>query len=202
SNSLFKSAERYAARFTTHFVTVANAMTNQYLVAGIGRPEQFTRIFSGFPLQPFLEAKNDPALRAKLGIAPTDFVVGMIGRLFKLKGHNDLFAVAPALVKECPQIKFLLIGDGPWRRRFEQMATAPEFKNHFIFAGLIPPSEVPRYVGIMDALIHLSTREGLPRALPQALAAAKPVVAYDCDGAGEVCLENRTGFLLRCGDHQ
>src|SRR5206468_7299869 len=58
----------------------------------------------------------------------------------------------------------------------------------------------PRYVGIMDALVHLSRREGLPRALPQALAAAKPVVAYDCDGAREICLENETGFLIRPGD--
>jgi glycosyltransferase involved in cell wall biosynthesis len=48
--------------------------------------------------------------------------------------------------------------------------------------------------------MHLSLREGLPRALPQALAAAKPVIAYDCDGAREVCLDNRTGFLLRPGD--
>ena len=52
----------------------------------------------------------------------------------------------------------------------------------------------------MDALVHLSLREGLPRALPQALAAAKPVVAYDCDGAKEVCIDNETGFLLQPGD--
>ncbi|MBI4325411.1 MAG: glycosyltransferase family 4 protein, partial [Chloroflexi bacterium] len=36
--------------------------------------------------------------------------------------------------------------------------------------------------------------------LPQALAAGRPVIAYDCDGAGEVCLENETGFLLPAGD--
>ena len=59
--------------------------------------------------------------------------------------------------------------------------------NHFIFAGLVPPTEVPKFVGIMEVLVHLSLREGLPRALPQALAAAKPVIAYDCDGAREVC---------------
>ncbi|PYJ86940.1 MAG: glycosyl transferase group 1, partial [Verrucomicrobia bacterium] len=34
----------------------------------------------------------------------------------------------------------------------------------------------------------------------QALAAARPVVAYDCDGAGEICLEDETGFLLQPGD--
>ena len=55
-------------------------------------------------------------------------------------------------------------------------------------------------VGIMDALVHLSYREGLPRAVAQALAAAKPVVAYDCDGAAEVCLQDETGFLVAPGD--
>jgi glycosyltransferase involved in cell wall biosynthesis len=59
---------------------------------------------------------------------------------------------------------------------------------------------VPPLVGIMDMLVHLSLREGLPRALPQALAAGRPVVAYDADGAKEVCLDGETGFLLRPGD--
>ena len=49
-------------------------------------------------------------------------------------------------------------------------------------------------------LVHLSLREGLPRALPQALAAGRPVVAYDCDGAREVCLDDETGFLLQPRD--
>jgi len=46
-------------------------------------------------------------------------------------------------------------------------------------------------------LVHLSRREGLARVLPQALAAGKPVIALDCDGAGEVCREGETGFLLK-----
>jgi len=73
-------------------------------------------------------------------------------------------------------------------------------EKYFIFTGLVPPAEVPRQVGIMDALVHLSLREGLPRALPQALAAAKPVVACDCDGAREICLGGQTGFLIQPGD--
>jgi glycosyltransferase involved in cell wall biosynthesis len=52
----------------------------------------------------------------------------------------------------------------------------------------------------MDCLAHLSRREALSRALPQALAAGKPVVAYDFAGADEVCLENETGFIVRTGD--
>ena len=200
ANLVFRAAERRAARCTDHFTVVADAMRDQYLAAGIGRPDQYTKIFSGFRLEPYLHTVNDPARRAKYGLQPGDFVVGKIARLFELKGHDDLFATAPELVRRCPHIKFLLVGNGPWRARFEDMARAAGLSRHFIFTGLVPPSEVPSLVGIMDALVHLSRREGLPRALPQALAAARPVVAYDCDGAREVCLDGRTGFLLPPGD--
>jgi len=200
ANFIFRTAERRAGRVTTHFVTVADAMTEQYLAAGIGHREQYTRILSGFPLEPFLAAKNDSALRAKLGLAADDVVIGKIARLFKLKGHDDLFRVVPEMVRRNSRVKFLLVGDGNWRERFEKQARALGLEKHFIFTGLLRPEEVPHHVGIMDILVHLSLREGLPRALPQALAGGKPVVAYDCDGAREVCLDGRTGFLVRPGD--
>ena len=200
ANALFRSAERYAARVTTHFVIVAEAMKRQYLAAGIGCPDQYTKIFSGFALEPFLDSTNDLQLRARLGLAPDDIVIGKIARLFKLKGHDDLLAIAPALVRKCPRVKFLLVGDGPWRGRLENRARSLGLEKHVIFTGLVAPSAVPPIVGVMDLLVHLSLREGLPRALPQALAAARPVVAYDADGANEVCLENETGFLVAPGD--
>jgi len=199
-NLLFRSAERYAARVTSHFVVVADAMTRQYLAAGIGSESQYTKILSGFGLEPFLAATNAPALRARFGFQADDIVVGKIARLFKLKGHDDLFAVASGLVRQCPKLKFLLVGGGAWRQRFETRAKTLGLEKHFVFTGLVPPQEVAPLVGIMDILVHLSTREGLPRALPQALAAGRPVIAYDSDGANEVCLDQKTGFLLRQGD--
>jgi len=200
ANFVFRAAERRAGRVTTHFAVVADAMMQQYLAAGIGQPGQFTKIFSGFDLEPFLTAQNDPSLRTRWGIQPDDIVVGKVARLFNLKGHDDLFAVASELVRRCPQMKFLLVGDGEWRGRFQALARSIGLENHFIFTGLVPPAEVPALVGIMDIVVHLSRREGLPRALPQALAAARPIVAYNCDGASEVCFDNETGFLVQPGD--
>ena len=52
----------------------------------------------------------------------------------------------------------------------------------------------------MDILIHLSEREGLPRALAQALAAARPVISFDRDGAREICLNEETGLLIAPND--
>lgn len=200
ANWAFRSAERYASKVTTQFVSVADAMTQQYLAAGIGRADKFTKILSGFSMAPYLSATNDLALRSKLGIASQDIVIGKIARLFKLKGHDDLIDIAPGLLRNCPQIKFLLVGDGPWRERLTQRVRELGLEKKFIFTGLVPAIEVPRLIGIMDMLVHLSSREGLARALPQALAAARPVVAYDCDGANEVCRDGETGFLVRPGD--
>jgi glycosyltransferase involved in cell wall biosynthesis len=200
ANSIFRFAERYAARVTTHFVVVAEAMRKQYVTERVGRSEQFTTIYSGFPLEPFLVSSNNLQLRASFGLKAEDIVIGKIARLFKLKGHDDLLTVASRLVRNCPRIKFLLVGDGPWRGRLEDRVRSLGLEKHVVFTGLVAPGTMPPLVGIMDLVVHLSLREGLPRALPQALAAARPVVAYDADGAREVCLDNDTGFLLPPGD--
>jgi glycosyltransferase involved in cell wall biosynthesis len=200
ANFIFTAAERRAAKITDHFFCSADAMTKIYLAVGIGKPEMFTRIFSGFDLEPFLNATNDLALRKKLGFEENHFVIGKIGRLFKLKGHADLLAAFAKLLPQVPHARLLFVGDGALRGEIENQIRALELDGKVIFTGLVPPREVARYVGIMDCLAHLSYREALSRALPQALAAGKPVLAYDFDGADEICLENETGFLIRTGD--
>ncbi len=200
ANFIFTAAERRAAQVTDHFFGSAGAMARRYLAAGIGRPEMFTRIFSGFRLEPFLNATNDPALRQQLGFEAHHFIIGKIGRIFRLKGHADLLAAFAKVLPQVPEARLLFVGDGALRGELENQIRVLGLGGKVRFTGLVPPGEVARYVGIMDCLAHLSYREALSRALPQALAAGKPVIAYDFDGADEVCLENETGFVIRTGD--
>lgn len=200
ANWIFTAAEKYAARVTDHFFCSADAMTKLYLAAGIGKSSMFTRVFSGFNLEPYLNATNDLALRQQLGLTKEHFVIGKIGRLFRLKGHADLITAFARIISQVPNARLLLIGDGLLRDELENQTRELGLTDKVIFAGLVAPGEVARYVGIMDCLAHLSYREALSRALPQALAAGKPVVAYDFDGADEVCLENKTGFVVKTGD--
>ena len=122
--------------------------------------------------------------------------MGKVARLFRLKGHEFLFKAAPRIVASVPNVKFLLVGDGIYRKRFEREATRLGLRDRFVFTGLVAPQEIPRYMALMDVLVHLSLREGLPRSLTQALACGKPVVAFDVDGAREVCRDGETGFLV------
>jgi glycosyltransferase involved in cell wall biosynthesis len=200
ANAVFRAAERYAGKMTTHFICSAQAMARLYLKAGIGRLDLYTRIFSGFKMEPFLKAQNDPTLRQKLGLGSADFVVGKIGRLVPLKGHADLLTAAKQVIDREPRLRLLFVGDGPLRGELETRARSLGLGDKVVFTGLVAPAEVAPFVGIMDCLAHLSYREAVSRALPQALAAGKPVITYDFDGADEVCLNGETGFLVRTGD--
>jgi glycosyltransferase involved in cell wall biosynthesis len=156
ANFFFTAAERRAGRVTDHFFCSASAMTRLYLRARIGRPEQYTRIFSGFNLQPFLQAANDPALRRSLGLNQDHFVIGKIGRLFHLKGHADAIAAFACLAPRVPQARLLLVGDGILRRELENQVREQGLTGKVIFTGLVPPADVPRYLGLIDSVMHLS----------------------------------------------
>jgi glycosyltransferase involved in cell wall biosynthesis len=193
----YQICERWAARRCHRLISVADAMTDLLVEAKIAERSKFVTIYSGMDIEPFLNAdQNRLQLRKDLGIRPEDIVVGKIARLFHLKGHQYLLACAQRVVQADPRIRFLLVGDGILRESLEKEIASMGLKNHFIFTGLVPPHEIPELIGAMDMLMHVSLREGLARALPQALLAGKPVISYDIDGAKEVVIEGQTGILL------
>jgi len=194
---LFRACERYAARRCHALNSVADAMTELLVGARVAPRQKFTTIYSGMDVEPFLKADEHRAdMRQQLGLAPEHIVVGKIARLFHLKGHSDVIRAASEVVKTQPNVRFLFIGNGILRDKLQGQIDASGLRDCFRFAGLVPPSEIPRYIGAMDVLVHASLREGLARALPQALIAGKPVVSYDVDGAREVAITGQTGFLV------
>ncbi|HIF00600.1 MAG TPA: glycosyltransferase family 1 protein, partial [Fuerstia sp.] len=193
----YRLAEKTADRWCQHFITVCDAMSQQYLAAGIGTPDKYTTIFSGMDVDAFLQPSRSPAeIRQQLGINDSHIVVGKIARLFNLKGHEYLIEAAPAIVARVPNVRFLFVGDGILRSQFENRIAELGLSKHFIFAGLVPPDQVTNYIHVMDVVAHTSVWEGLARVLPQALICGKPVVSYDIDGAPEVCIDGETGYLV------
>ncbi len=193
-------AERIAARHCNRIYAVAQAMVEQCVAAKVAPREKYEVVYSGMDLEAFLNAKPEPELRASLGIPDGSPVVGCIARLFPLKGHDKLIEAAPAIIREVPDVRFLLVGNGILRDSLEAKIHEMGIEKHFVFTGLVSPSEVCRYTALMDVLAHLSLREGLPRVAVQALASAVPVVAYPLDGTPEVVIDGETGRLCRVGD--
>ena len=201
AREFFRRCERWASARCHHLISVADAMTDLMVEAGVAPPEKFTTIYSGMDVEPFTRAKEHRAeIREKFGFDDEHVVIGKIARLFHLKGHYDLIKAAVPVVKSNPNVRFLLVGDGILRSSLMQELEELGLAEHFVFAGLVPPSDVPALLGGMDALVHASYREGLARALPQALIAGLPVISYDVDGAREVTITGETGILVPAQD--
>jgi glycosyltransferase involved in cell wall biosynthesis len=194
-NQLYIHAEHYAARSSDRIFAVAQAMIDQCVAAKVAPPEKYQVVYSGMELEPYLAARRDEALARQLGLPPGVPVVGKIARLFELKGYDYLVAVAPLIAAAVPAVRFLLVGDGVLRGWLEAQFRSLGLRDRVVFAGLVPPAEIPRYTALMDVLVHLSLREGLPRTVVQALATAKPAVAFALDGTPEVIHDGETGYL-------
>ncbi len=197
SRRFFQFCERWAAKRCHRMICVADAMTDLMVQARVAKLEQFVTIYSGMDVDPFLKANEQRQLtRSELGIADSDIVFGKIARLFHLKGHEYVVASAQQLVRTCPNAKFLFVGDGILRESLEKQIQQLGLADRFIFTGLVAPQSIPKYIGAMDVLVHTSLREGLARAIPQALIAGKPVISFDVDGAREVVIDGVTGYLV------
>ncbi|MBI3469062.1 MAG: glycosyltransferase [Planctomycetes bacterium] len=197
AREFFRLCERWAAGQCDAFISVADAMTDLMVNAGVAPREKFTTIYSGMEVEPFLQADAcRDRVRGELGYQPHHIVVGKIARLFKLKGHEDVIQAARGVVDACPDVRFLFVGNGILRESLDEKIRSAGLEAHFHFAGLVPPERVAELLGAMDIVVHASLREGLARVLPQALIAGRPVVSYDIDGAREVVIPDQTGFLL------
>jgi glycosyltransferase involved in cell wall biosynthesis len=197
-NKFYIAVEKAAAKRTDFFISVADAMTEQALAAGIGRAEQYTTAYSAIEEDDFLtpilpQQKND--FRRKYGIADDAIVLITIARLFMLKGHDYIIESAKELAKRFEKAVWLFVGDGNLAEYYKNQVQQLGLSDRIKFTGLLPPSQIPLAIASSDILVHCSLREGLARALPQAMLCGKPVVSFDIDGAREVVNE-KTGRLI------
>ena len=203
NNTIYTIAESIAAEHCHRIVSVADAMTQQFLARGIGSPNLYTTVYSGMEINAYLHAapgEDRDSMRRGLDLAPDDFVIGTVARLAEHKGHDDLLDALASDMRTNPRIKLLWVGDGWWRDRLLAKAAAMGLTSQLILTGLVPPVRIPGLMRAMDVLAHPSAREGLPRTVPQALLCGVCPVAYDVDGTGEACRDMETGRLVPFGD--
>ena len=138
-------------------------------------------------------------LRARLGIAPDEVVLLLLGRLHAEKGP-DLFLEALAQLDGAaiPRWRALLVGDGPERSALQDLARRRGLHQRVVFAGA--RGFVAPWIEASDLLVLPSREEGLPVAPLEAMARGKPVVASRVGGSGEVIVDGVTGRLVRSED--
>jgi len=196
-NYIYILCERFTALFTDRLISVCDAIAKKAIVAGVAKKDKFKTIYGGIELNHYFNSDVSIAEKQKeLNLDPDVPVVGNISRLFDLKGHNYLLEAASQVVDVFPKAKFLLVGDGILRERLIRQAEDLRIRDNIIFTGLVERTEIPKLISVMDVVVHTSLREGLPRVLPEALAMAKPVIAFEIDGIVEIIEDGMNGYLI------
>ncbi len=199
--ALYRGLERYCAGFSDRIITVADAMIEQAVAAGLAQREKFTTVYSGMRTEWFDPHRYDrERVRAGWGFPADAVVVATVARLFRNKGYELLLpAMAQAYSAE-PRLRFVWIGDGAQRGDYLVELDRLGIRGAVHLTGLVPAEKVGEVLAGADMLAHASMWEGLPRAAVQALLMKKPVVSFAIDGAPEVVIPGRTGILVPLGD--
>jgi glycosyltransferase involved in cell wall biosynthesis len=155
---------------------------------------------NGVDLGRFVPAGRPPgqaqALRAAVGLAADDIVIGAVGRLVREKGFPELFDAYADVRRRAPQTRLVVTGpvdvgkdDALTRREMDAAAAAG-----VIFLGL--RHDMDEIYAMTDIFVLASHREGFPRAAMEASAMGCPVVATDIRGCRQVVEHGRTGLLV------
>lgn len=192
--------QRVVAQPTDAAVCVSQAVreltVNRYHV----RPERVRVARNGIPLEVLRSAGAGARsrVRGELDIEAGRPVLAIIGRMHPVKGHRAMLTMLPAIVRSCPRALLLVIGDGPERGPCEELARSLGMSRHVRFLGR--RGDVPRLLAAIDLVLMPSESEGLGLAAIEALAAARPVIAFAVGGLPEVVVDGLNGRLVPPGD--
>jgi glycosyltransferase involved in cell wall biosynthesis len=150
-----------------------------------------------------VEAGDPPSLverarvRAALGLEPHHFVAGCTGRLVRIKGQHDLLHAVSQLVMRMPDLRLVLVGDGPERKPLEELAEQLGIARAVLFLGL--RDDARNLLAAFDVFVAPSLTEGMPLAVLEAMAAERPVIATRVGGIPEALADGTAGVLIEPG---
>jgi glycogen(starch) synthase len=127
--------------------------------------------------------------------------------LLRLRRPGLLLDALPAIIEKTPDIRVLLVGGGPQEANLRQQADKLGLKDHVIFTGRVPHSEVNRYYDLINVLAYPRhpmrlTELVTPLKPLEAMAQGQLFVASDVGGHKELVEHNKTGILFKAGDRQ
>jgi glycosyltransferase involved in cell wall biosynthesis len=178
---------RHAA---ARMLAVSNAARDAYLQTGWDIPQHVVVVNNGIARAP--REGTGEWVRSELGLQSDALVLSIVTVLRPGKGHDVVFEAVRKLLPSFPNLRLVVLGDGPEREQIHRLAqslgTAVVFPGHH--------DDVMAVLAATDVLIHPTLMDAFPTSLLEAAAACVPVVATDVGGIPEIIEDGRTGFLI------
>ena len=171
--------------------TCVSRQLADWLQQDVGIRKPVTQIYNGVDTKNFTPAGpgEKQAVKQEMGVLPGNFVVGIVARLDVIKNHGALIAAVEMVAPSWPDVKLLVVGDGP-----EADVLKARAGDNVRFLGY--RSDTPRLMRGFDLFALPSFNEGISNTILEAMATGLPVIASNVGGNPELVAEGETGFLV------
>ena len=191
--------EAETAKEATAIVTISKYSVEKIQQYYGVNPNKIQIVPNGVDIEAFKPSKNQTALKQQfnLGTGPS---VLFVGNLIPRKGLLFLVKAAKVIVKQQPDTKFLIAGEGPLKNQLISSIKEENLSSNFTFLGRIEEKLLPSLYNCSDVFVLPSIQEGQGIVLLEAQASGKPVVAFDIGGIREAVQNGETGLLVNPGE--
>ncbi len=174
------------------FIAASNAIRQMLIGDGID-PARIATVYEGIDLH---RVQAEPAvnIHAELWLPTHAPIVGAVAALTQEKGHRYLIEAASLVVRDVPDARFVILGEGELRASLERQVKELHLEKHVLLPGF--RADILSFIASFDVFVMSSLFEGLGTSLLDAMALSKPTVATDTGGMPEVVAHGETGLLV------
>lgn len=192
----FLMLERLTARMSDTIITLSDGLRRElaedYRITRKGR---ITVLPLGLDLESFrMTARKSGGFREKWKVATDAPLIGLVGRLTPIKNHRLFVEAAAEVLKQRPNARFAIVGDGELREEIEGLVDRIGLREAMIFTGW--ERDLPPVYSDLDVLVISSINEGTPVTVIEGLAAGCPVVATAVGGVPDLLDQGELGRLV------
>jgi glycosyltransferase involved in cell wall biosynthesis len=180
-------------------IAISDHVARFTIARGVRDPARVRRVYHGLdpPASSTLD-REGVRIRAALGVATSDFLVGNVGRLAPQKGQRHLIGAMPLLLERVGNAHLAIVGGGDLEPYLRDLAREVGVSERVHVLG--PRRDVPAFMHAIDVFAMPSIWEGFGIVLLEAMAAARPIVASRVATIPEVVEDGDTGVLVPPGD--
>jgi glycosyltransferase involved in cell wall biosynthesis len=192
-----KLADKALAPATDIAIAVSKSTADFVIHARQMPAERVKTVYLGVPLDEFSRHRSaDEIARARqeLGVGDGETAIGTVTRLHDSKGNSYLVDAAALVLRERPNARFFLVGEGPLLGDLQAQAQALGLGDRFVFRGFA--RDVAAVVSAFDLSVFPSLWEGTPLTVFEALAMGKPILVTDADGLLDVLTHDRDAIIV------
>jgi len=197
---LARQIDRWVFSRASHILCVSRVLADEAQRRG-AKGERVHVVPNAIDANRFRGSGLGQSIRARFGLEGS-IVVGHVGLFHRWDRLHVLIEVVKSIRERHPNVKVLLVGDGPEMHNLRQTAFRLGMEREVIFAGPVPRDDVPSYIDAMDiCVLPDSSTFGSPIALFEFMAMGKPCIVPDLGPMREVIEDKVTGIMFPHADY-